>query len=360
MINVTKPFLPPREEFNKYVDGIWNREWLTNNGPLVNELELKLKEFLGVPHLFFVSNGTIALQIAIKALRLKGEIITTPFSFVATTSTIVWEGCKPVFADIHPETLNINPDLIEQLITQETSAILATHVYGNPCSLEALKSIAAKHQLQVIYDGAHAFGTRLNNQSVFNYGDVSTVSFHATKLFHTIEGGAVITHNPDLAREIAYIRNFGYDGPEKFYGLGINGKNSEFHAAMGLCNLKYVPEILNRRKDLTERYDYMLRPLRAGKPLISVNIEYNYAYYPLIFQSEEALSKAIDALHGIYVYPRRYFYPSLETLNYVEPNQAVEISKDISKRVLCLPLYHKLSFEEVDMISRALLRAQNY
>jgi dTDP-4-amino-4,6-dideoxygalactose transaminase len=360
MINVTKPFLPPREEFNKYVDGIWSREWLTNNGPLVNELELKLKEFLNVPHLFFVSNGTIALQIAIKALKLKGEIITTPFSFVATTSSIVWEGCKPVFADIHPDTLNINPELIEKLITPETTAILGTHVYGNPCSVDALEAIAAKHHLKVIYDGAHAFGTNINNNSVFNYGDVSTLSFHATKLFHTIEGGAIITHNSDLAKEIAYMRNFGYDGPERFYGLGINGKNSEFHAAMGLCNLKYVPEILKRRQELSERYDYMLRPLGAVKPVISVKTEYNYAYYPLIFQSEDALLKSIEALHSVYVYPRRYFYPSLETLNYVAPDQAAEISKSISKRVLCLPLYHELSFEEIDMISRALLRAQKY
>lgn len=360
MINVTKPFLPPLGEYERYVKDIWKREWLTNNGPLVNELELKLKEYLDVPHLFYVGNGTIALQIAIKALGLKGEILTTPFSFVATTSSIVWEGCTPVFVDIHPDTLNINPALIEAAITPQTTAILATHVYGNPCDVEAIKVIADKYKLKVIYDGAHAFGTNYDQKSVFQYGDISTISFHATKLFHTIEGGAIITHDPKIAKEIAHIRNFGYDGPDKFHGLGINGKNSEFHAAMGLCNLKYISEILVRRQEMSERYNKMLLPLRVARPVIQYKTEYNYSYYPIIFESEESLLKAVESLHGAYVYPRRYFYPSLETLNYVKQHQDVPVSSDCSKRVLCLPLYHELSFEEIDMISRALLRSQNY
>lgn len=360
MINVTKPFMPPREEYEKYLDGIWRREWLTNNGPLVNELELKLKQYLGVPHLFFVSNGTIAIQIAIKALGLKGEIITTPFSYVATTSSIVWEGCKPLFVDIHPQTMNINPALIEEAITPETSAILVTHVYGNPCDVEAIEAIAEKHNLRVIYDGAHAFGTKYQGKSVSHYGDISTLSFHATKLFHTIEGGAVVTKDPVLAKEIAHMRNFGHDGPEKFHGVGINGKNSEFHAAMGLCNLKYVGEILERRQLLSERYNLMLRNLRVARPLIHPKTGFNYAYYPIVFENENSLQKAVEALRGVYVYPRRYFYPSLETLNYVGENENIKVSSDIAHRVLCLPLYHALSVEEIDMISRALLRAQNY
>ncbi|QCR23488.1 DegT/DnrJ/EryC1/StrS aminotransferase family protein [Pontibacter sp. SGAir0037] len=360
MINVTKPFLPPREEFEQYVDGIWSRGWLTNNGPLVNELELKLKEYFGVPHLFFVTNGTIALQIAIKALGLTGEIITTPFSYVATTSSIVWEGCTPVFVDIHPKTLNLNPDLIEASITPNTSAIMATHVYGNPCDIKAIHDIATRHQLRVIYDGAHAFGTGYKGNSVFHYGDISTLSFHSTKLFHTTEGGAIITQDAAIARDIASMRNFGHNGPEKFYGVGINGKNSEFHAAMGLCNLKYVSAILARRQELSARYDKMLVNLNCTKPQQQAEGQHNYAYYPIIFNTEASLVKAVEALHGVYVYPRRYFYPSLETLNYVEPRQKMEVSDDISKRVLCLPLYHDLSFEEVDMICRALLRAQNY
>ncbi|WP_242919077.1 DegT/DnrJ/EryC1/StrS family aminotransferase [Pontibacter liquoris] len=360
MINVTKPFLPPREEYDNYVDGIWKREWLTNNGPLVNELELRLKGYFDVPHLFFVSNGTIAIQLAIRALGLTGDIITTPFSYVATTSSIVWENCNPVFIDICPNTLNLNPALIEKAITPKTSAILATHVYGNPCDIEAIQQVADKYKLRVVYDGAHAFGSKYKGQSVFKYGDVSTISFHATKLFHTIEGGAIITHDAKIAKEIAHMRNFGHDGTEKFYGIGINGKNCEFHAAMGLCNLNYISEVLEKRKLLSIRYDQILKPLKAQKPFIYPDIDFNHAYYALAFETEEQLLKSVEALHGIYVYPRRYFYPSLHTLNYVIPEQQVAVSSDFSSRILCLPLYHDLSFEEVDMIGRALLRAQNY
>ncbi|MDQ3396124.1 MAG: DegT/DnrJ/EryC1/StrS family aminotransferase [Bacteroidota bacterium] len=360
MINITKPFLPPKEEYDHYLQGIWNRVWLTNNGPLVNELELNLKKYLDVPHLFFVSNGTIAIQIAIKALKLKGEIITTPFSFVATTSSIVWEGCKPVFVDISPATYNIDPNLIEAAITTDTSAILATHVFGNPCAVEKIEAVAAKHNLRVIYDAAHAFGTSYKGKSVMQHGDVSTLSFHSTKLYHTIEGGAIVTHDPVIAKEIAHMRNFGYNGPEKFFGVGINGKNSEFHAAMGLCNLKYVNQILERRQQLSEEYNRMLKSLKVGKPFLNPEAGFNYAYYPVLFDNEEIVKKMSNALHGVYVYPRRYFYPSLETLNYVKPNQEVKVSSEISTKILCLPLYHDLSMEEVKMICRAILRAQNY
>lgn len=360
MINITKPFLPPKEEYDHYLKGIWKRVWLTNNGPLVNELELNLKKYLGVPHLFFVSNGTIAIQIAIKALKLKGEIITTPFSFVATTSSIVWEGCKPVFVDISPATYNIDPNLIEAAITTDTSAILATHVFGNPCAVEKIEAVAAKHNLRVIYDAAHAFGTSYKGKSVMQHGDVSTLSFHSTKLYHTIEGGAIVTHDPVIAKEIAHMRNFGYNGPEKFYGVGINGKNSEFHAAMGLCNLKYVNQILERRQQLSEEYNRMLISLKVGKPFLNPEAGFNFAYYPVLFDNEEIVKKISNALHGVYVYPRRYFYPSLETLNYVKPNQEVKVSSEISSKILCLPLYHDLSMEEVRMICRAILRAQNY
>jgi len=203
MIPITKPFLPPKEEYQKLVEGIWGRNWLTNNGPLVNELEHKLKEYLGVSHMLYTTNGTIALQLAIKALGLKGEIITTPFSYVATTSSIVWEGCKPKFADIDANTLNIDPSKIEAAITENTSAILATHVYGNPCDVDAIQKIAEEHNLKVIYDAAHCFGTTYKGESIFEYGDVSATSFHATKVFHTIEGGAVFTKNSKLLKKMA-------------------------------------------------------------------------------------------------------------------------------------------------------------
>jgi dTDP-4-amino-4,6-dideoxygalactose transaminase len=359
MINVTKPFLPPMEEYQKYVKGIWERVWLTNNGPLVNELELKLKDYLGVPHVFFLGNGTIALQIAIKALDLKGEIITTPFSYVATTSSIAWENCKPVFVDIDPRTFNINADLIEAAITENTTGIMATHVYGNPCDVEKIQAIAEKHNLKVIYDGAHAFGTGFEGKSVLNYGDITTLSFHATKLFHTTEGGAIATTNAELAKKVAYLRNFGHATPETFHGIGVNGKNSEFHAAMGLCNLKYIDEIRRRRKELSDYYDIKIKSLHVSKPAIQPKADFNYSYYAIVMESEAALLKAVEALNLQWIYPRRYFYPSLASLNYVEQS-VMPITDDICRRVLCLPLFHDLTFEEIDMIVRVLLRSQNY
>ncbi|MBJ6119785.1 DegT/DnrJ/EryC1/StrS family aminotransferase [Pontibacter sp. BT310] len=358
MIPVTKPFLPPKEEYDYYVNGIWKRQWLTNNGPLVNELELKLKEYLDLKHLLYVTNGTIAIQLAIKALNIKGEIITTPFSYVATTSSIVWEGCEPVFVDINKDTLNIDPDKIEDAITPRTSAILATHVFGNPCEIDAIQNMANKYGLKVIYDAAHCFGVLYKNRSIFEFGDICTTSFHATKLFHTIEGGAIFTKDADLLRILAMQRNFGHAGPENFEGLGINGKNSEFHAAMGLVNLPYINDIIKRRMDLCNHYDSRLKGIHKARPTLNSDCLYNYAYYPILLNSEEVLNQFIEKLNAHWIYPRRYFYPSLNTLPYVK-RQAVPIADDIAKRILCLPLYHDLSFEEIDMIARILLRVQN-
>jgi dTDP-4-amino-4,6-dideoxygalactose transaminase len=355
MINVTKSYLPPQAEYNEYLIGIWQRVHLTNHGPLVVELETKLKEYLGVKHLFFLNNGTIALQIAIKALGLQGEIITTPFSYVATTSCIVWENCKPVFADIHPETYCINPTEIEKRITENTVAIMATHVYGNPCDVEAIEKIAKKYKLKVIYDAAHAFGVSYKNTSVLNYGDISTLSFHATKLFHTIEGGAIVTNDDELAHKISYMRNFGHNGAEDFWGVGINGKTSEFNAAMGLCILPKVTEIIAKRKFLSEKYDKILANLGLVKPLIDSKVFYTYSYYPIIFKSEKDLLKVKNILNASNIYPRRYFYPSLNTLNYVD-NDKMPISEDISTRVLCLPLYYDLKEMEVQMIANLVVQ----
>ena len=232
MIQVTKPFLPPVEDYKKYIDKIWQRQWLTNMGPLSSELEMQLKEFLNLDHLIFVTNGTVALQLAIRALDLKGEIITTPFSFVATTSSIVWEGCTPVFVDIDKNSLNIDADKIEAAITENTSAILATHVYGNPCEIDKIEEIAKKHNLKIIYDAAHAFAVQYKGKSVFEYGDISICSLHATKLYHSTEGGLIITKDPSLLKKAALMRNFGISDFNKFAELGINGKNSEFHAAI--------------------------------------------------------------------------------------------------------------------------------
>lgn len=359
MIPVTKPFLPPQQIYQSYLDGIWKRQWLTNMGPLANDLELKLKDFLKLDHVLFVTNGTIAIQMAIKALDLQGEIITTPFSFVATTSSIVWENCKPIFVDIDPQSLNIDASKIEASITDKTSAILATHVYGNPCDVEKIEEIAKKHNLKVIYDAAHAFGVEINGKSIFEYGDISTCSFHATKLYHSIEGGLIVTKDPVLLKKLAFIRNFGFDGPENFAELGLNGKNSEFHAAMGLANLKYIDHIHQKRKALTLRYDEKLKNLKAVRPVWHQESENNFAYYPIVFENEELMLKCIEQLKLHEIFTRRYFYPSLATsLPYVE-KQNLPITDDIAKRVLCLPLYYDLTFEEVDLIARHLLRIQN-
>jgi dTDP-4-amino-4,6-dideoxygalactose transaminase len=358
MIDIAKPFLPPVEEYHEYLMQIWGRNWLTNNGPLVNELELQLKEYLDINHLLFLNNGTVALQMAIKALELKGEIITTPFSYIATTSSIVWEGCTPVFADIDPETLNIDVTKIEAIITDKTSAIIATHTYGNPCDIEEIEAIAVKYKLKVIYDAAHCFGTYYKGKNLFDYGDISTTSFHATKLFHTVEGGAVFTKNPELLKKLAYMRNFGHNGPKDFAEVGINGKNSELHAAMGLLNLKYIEAIREKREKQYKRYDFWMNKINVRRIKIKKDTDYNYAYYPVLFESEEMLIKATELLNAHFIFPRRYFFPSLSSLRYLN-QQATPVCNELCTKVLCLPLYHLLSTEEIDLICRLLLRNQN-
>ncbi len=359
MIPVTKPFLPSMEEYKKFIDGIWQRQWLTNMGPLASDLEMRLKSHLKVKHLLFVTNGTIALQMAIKALDIKGEIITTPFSFIATTSSIVWEGCTPVFVDIDERSLNIDPKKIESAITDKTTAILATHVYGNPCDVEMIDTIAKRHNLRVIYDGAHAFGVEVNNKSIFEYGDISICSLHATKLYHSIEGGLIITKDSELLKKMACIRNFGISGHETFSELGLNGKNSEFHAAMGLANLNHIDEIHDRRRELTQYYDDSLKNLNALKPLWHPNATLNYAYYPILLETEDLLLRIKTKLDGNEIFTRRYFYPSLASSLPYLPSRELSITDNISKRILCLPLYFDLTKEEIDLMARLMLRVQN-
>ncbi len=359
MIPVTQPFLPPQEEYEKHIAGIWKRGWLTNMGPLASQLEMELKDYLKVQHLLFVTNGTVAIQMAIKALDLKGEIITTPFSFIATTSSIVWEGCTPVFVDIDDQSLCIDPKRIEEAITEKTTAILATHVYGNPCDVEAIEIIAKKHNLKVIYDAAHAFGVEVNGKSIFEYGDISTCSLHATKLYHSIEGGLIITKNPDLLKKLSYIRNFGISGFDSFAELGLNGKNSEFHAAMGLANLKYISEISEKRTALANLYDEKLKNLKAVKPVWHSKSNNNHAYYPVILESEELLLKLKAEMDKQEIFTRRYFYPSLASALPYLPKVELSVTEDIAKRVLCLPFYYDLTFAEVELIARIMLRIQN-
>ena len=359
MIPVTQPFLPPKEDYDLLLHGLWKRRWLTNMGPLASGLEMKLKSHLDINHILFVTNGTIALQLAIKALELEGEIITTPFTYVATTSSMVWEGCTPVYVDIDSKSLNIDPTKIEAAITDKTTAIIATHVYGNPCDVIAIDKIAKKHNLKVIYDAAHAFGVKVNGKSIFDYGDISTCSTHATKLFHTCEGGFVVTNNNALLKKMAYMRNFGHDGPEAFQGLGINGKNSEFHAAMGLANLEYIDVIHEKRKALTERYNENLKDVNVVSPSWHKKATNNYAYHPVLFKDEQILLKIIHELNRNEIFGRRYFYPSLaKALPYTE-NKTFKVTEDIASRVFCLPLYYDLSLGEVDLICRLIFRILN-
>jgi dTDP-4-amino-4,6-dideoxygalactose transaminase len=347
MIPVTKSFLPPLEEYTAQVQRAYNNGWLTNRGELVLELEDKLTGYLQLEQakILLMNNGTIPIQIAIKCLAQGGEVITTPFSYVATTSTIVWEGCTPVFVDIHPEYLTIDETKIEQAITEKTTCILATHVFGNPCNVEEIERIANKHKLKVIYDGAHAFGVNYKGKSIFEYGDVTTCSFHATKLFHTGEGGALFCKDQALFHQLYYSHNFGHDGPLAFHGLGINGKMSELQAAMGMAVLPYMQEILKERSKVVAYYDDNLKTDRLSRIKIRKETNWNSAYYPVLFESEIELMEMQKSLQDIEVFPRRYFYPSLTNLPYV-PQSSCEIASSVSSRILCLPLFYGLSEHE--------------
>jgi dTDP-4-amino-4,6-dideoxygalactose transaminase len=354
MINVTKTYFPNLDNYVKYLKIIWQNEWLTNRGQLVIDLEEKLREYLKVDNILITNNGTIPIQIALKLLGgEKGEIITTPFSYISTTSSIIWENLKPVFVDINPFYLTIDEEKIEKKINSKTTAILATHVFGNPCEIEKIEKIAIKHNLKVIYDAAHCFGVEYNNKSIFSYGDISTCSFHATKIFHTGEGGAIFCSNDELKKMAFYSHNFGHNGPHDFFGLGINAKISELQAAMGLAVLEDINSIFASRKMVVETYLKMLDSTKIEFMKIRDNTKWNYSYFPIIFQTESKLLTVLENLKKIKIYPRRYFYPSLNTINYVK-GDVCEISESISKRILCLPLYKDLDLEVVSEICKVI------
>ena len=346
MITVTKAFLPPLAEYNKQVQRAWDNKWLTNRGELVLELEEKLKKYLGVKNMIITNNGTIPLQIALKLFGKGGEIITTPFSYVATTAAIVWENCTPVFVDIHPEFLTIDEEKIEAAITDKTTAILATHVFGNPCHVEAIAAIANKHNLTVIYDAAHCFGVKYKNESVFNFGDLSTCSFHATKLFHTAEGGAIFCKDENICHQLFYSHNFGHDGPLAFHGVGINGKISELQAAMGLAVYPHLPTILEERKKVVDFYNANLNFKKLNGLKIRGNTDWNYSYYPVIFETEEKLLEVEGKLQQHEIIPRRYFYPSLNKIEYCK-GTVMPVSESVASRILCLPLYVGLTKDDL-------------
>jgi dTDP-4-amino-4,6-dideoxygalactose transaminase len=353
-INVTETFLPPQKEYQTILERVWKSKWLTNRGELVRELEAKIQDSMQVKNCLIMNNGTIPLQIALKLLGNGGEIITTPFSYVATTSAIVWESCTPVFVDIDPTYWTIDPSKIEAAITTKTTCILATHVFGNICDIKLIEQIAKKHSLRVIYDSAHCFGVSYEGQSVFSFGDVSTCSFHATKVFHTGEGGMICAQNEELFHQIYYSHNFGHNGSEAFHGAGINGKISELNAAMGLAVWPYFEEIVSKRKEIVESYLKLLSGLNLQLISLREGLDWNYSYFPIVFESEDALNRVMQLLNKQEIFPRRYFYPSLNTLSYIA-GKPCPIAENISKRVLCLPLYHGLSLTKVRTISKIVI-----
>jgi dTDP-4-amino-4,6-dideoxygalactose transaminase len=354
MINVTKTYLPNIDKYKSYIDEIYANGQLTNNGPLVQKLERRLEEYLGVNNVILVANGTLALDIAYRVLNLTGDVITTPFSFVATTSSIVSNGLNPLFSDISPHTFNIDPNLIEESITDKTSAIVPVHVFGNACEVEDIQKIAEGHSLKVIYDAAHAFDIKYKNQSVLNYGDISTLSFHATKLFHTIEGGALIIKDDELANKTRRLINFGINNTGEIVDLGVNAKMNEFEAAMGLCILDDINLILEKRKIACNVYDQALNgPVQLQEK--NNNSSNNYAYFPIVLDSERQLLSIVQKLNKIQIFPRRYFQPSLNKLNYVEQGKICPVSEDISSRVLCLPLSHSIEEKDQNIIINMVL-----
>ncbi|MCM4158790.1 DegT/DnrJ/EryC1/StrS family aminotransferase [Antarcticibacterium flavum] len=358
MIPVTRTFLPPIEEYHKYLYRIWSSNQIANGGELWKELKERIQEYLRSNDLILTANGTLPLQIALKNLAANGEVITTPFSYVASTAAIVWENCIPVFVDIHPEYLTIDETKIEAAITKRTTAILATHVFGNSCNVEAIETIAQKYGLKVIYDAAHCFGVNYNGQSIFTWGDVSTCSFHATKIFHTGEGGAMFCRDAKLYQKLFQSHNFGHEGPLNFQGVGINAKMNELQAGMGLAVLPYVEENIKKRKKVIEQYEGQLNFSKLKRLRLREGTEWNYSYYPVIFENEETLIKVQQTLNKKEIFPRRYFYPSLNTLKYVSYEE-MPVSERIAETIMCLPLAHNMDRTETDLIIEEVNRILN-
>lgn len=355
-IYVTRPSLPPLEEFVGLLEEIWHNRWLTNNGNFHQRFEQALCEYLGVKYCSLFANGTLALTVGLQALRITGEVITTPFSFVATTHALHWNGIKPVFCDIDEKTLNIDPNKIEALITPKTTAILPVHVYGNPCNIESLQKIADTYGLHLIYDAAHAFGVKVKNRSILTSGELSTLSFHATKVFTTAEGGAIATESETIKRRIDFLKNFGFADEVTVVAPGINAKMNEIQAALGILQLKNIKKEIKKRKEITRIYHEGLTGIKGIKYFKILNeIEYNYSYFPILVQSK-LYGKTRDELYHILknnnIFPRRYFYPLISDFPTYRglPSASEEnlpIAKNISEMILCLPIYSGLETHNV-------------
>lgn len=349
---VTAPSLAPLEEYKEILEGVWENGILTHNGPLVQRLEKEVAAYMNLRNACIVVNGTVALQLPIRAMKLQGEIITTPFTWVATISAIIWENCRPVFVDIDPKTLNIDPSKIEAAITHKTSAILPVHVFSNPCDIETISSIAKRHKLKVIYDAAHAVCTNYKGRSLLEYGDCSATSFHATKLFNTGEGGACVTTNDELHEQLKRMRFFGHDEQKEIVEDGQNGKMTEIHAALGLANLKHMDKVCQRRKEIFYAYYEQLKELDFLAFQQFDPDAYNFSYMPIIFDSEERLLKVDSLLKKNNILGRRYFYPSLNTVKTLGAYTPMPVSESVAKRILCLPSFTDLASAKIEEVSQ--------
>ena len=361
MVNVTKSALPPLEEYVAYLREIWDTRWMTNDGKFVRLLEERLRQYLGARNMVLVNNGTSAMHLASRAIKLKGEVITTPFTFAATTNVLLWEGLIPVFADIDPETFNINPADVEEKITNKTCAILAVHVYGNPCNVGRLQKIANEHNLKLIYDGAHAFGVEHEKRPITEYGDITTLSFHATKVFNTIEGGAIVAKDEKMVEKLKLLRNHGIKSEEEVIVPGTNAKMNEFQAIMGLCNLKYIDENIRRRKKIYEHYKKGLDGKVKFQRITAS--KYNYAYMPVCFADLKTRDEIYSELVKNGITPRKYFFPLTTDFDYYKKDRVDLVKKyrlkeasEISNRVLCLPIYPDLQMSNVDRVIRIIKR----
>jgi dTDP-4-amino-4,6-dideoxygalactose transaminase len=357
-VNVTQPFLPPLEEFEPYLKQIWENKLLTNNGPFHQQFERELAEYLGVPYISVFANATLALLTALQTLDIKGEVITTPFSFVATTHALKWNGITPVFTDIEPVFGNMDPDKIEAAITPKTSAIMPVHVYGNPCDDNRIKAIASKHNLKLIYDAAHCFGVKQSNKSILNYGDLSVVSFHATKVFNTFEGGAIISHSKEIKQRIDDLKNFGFRNEVTVIAPGINAKMNELQAAFGLLQLKYIDEVIEKRKTITHYYRERLQGIRGIRILEDIKgVTHNYSYFPIFISSEFPISR--DELYNEFkkneIFVRRYFYPLISNFSMYNTLESanqlnLKVANQLAEDVLCLPIYPEMDTTILDEI----------
>lgn len=365
IITVTSPLLPSLDEFVGYLEEIWKSKWITNNGQFHKQLEAALADYLGVKYVSLFTNGTLPLITALQALGIKGEVITTPYSFVATTHALWWNGIKPVFVDIDPETCNLNPDKIEAAITEKTTAIMPVHCYGMPCDTEKIQAIADKHGLKVIYDAAHTFGVRVNGESILQAGDMSTLSFHATKVFNTVEGGALVCHDAETKKQIDFLKNFGFNGETEVVAPGINSKMDEIRSAYGLLNLKQVDQAIEARHKVADYYREALRQVKGVKVFEDMpGVRHNYAYFPILINAEEygmSRDELYFKMRDDNVLGRRYFYPLISTFDTYKGLESsnpanLPVATRIADEVICLPMYYGLTEEDMERVLNCIVK----